>query len=114
MEYVKDKDSFKKLILYSEPFTKYKADIIIKLDNYKLYYDKCLNIFYKEYNLFFDLPDDIKEYIIDILHNDLKKKHRNTSYLTRIRNIKQTRKELTYLINSAKGKHSYKKLKFLI
>ena len=106
----KEKEEFKKLILYSEPYSKYRSDVVIQLPEYKLYFDKYLNIFYRQYNLFFDLPEDIKEYIIDILHNSLKKTQLNMSYLTRIRNIQQTRKEISYLIKCAKRRHRQKKI----
>ena len=42
----KEKEEFKKLILYSEPYSKYRADVVIQLSEYKLYFDKYLNIFY--------------------------------------------------------------------
>ena len=105
------KKTLRKLIIYTEPFRRYRADIIIQLPQYKLCYDKKLDIFYKEYNLFFNLPEDMKEYIIDILYNDLKKKKLNMTYLTKIRNIQQIRKEIKFIFKCAKGKYNYKKMK---
>ena len=103
---INKKDNLKKLILYNEPDTKYNLDILIKKNNYTLGYDKKLNKFFKYYNLYFDLLPDIQDIIINFISEDIKPE-KNYFYIKRIRNIKRTRKEITYLIQHSMGKLRY-------
>ena len=100
-----EKENLKKLILYNEPDYKYNSDILIKKNNYTLGYDKKRNIFFKYYNLYFDLLPDIQDIIINFISDDIKPD--NNFYIKRVRNLKRTRKDITYLIQHSMGKLRY-------
>lgn len=98
--------NLKKLILYQEPRLKYNLDVMIKTPEYIIGYDRNCNIFFKQYNLYFDLIPDIQNIIINFLHLDdnIYKKY---NLIKRIREIKRNRENIKNLILQAKGKLRY-------